>query len=44
MRVTDKEIKDAEERIDAIEIKIFHDFCRDINVPDITYYEKNNLR
>lgn len=27
-----------------IENEVFADFCRDIGVPDISYYEKNNLR
>jgi len=40
----DKKIKSLEKHINAIKDEIFVDFCRDINVPDISYYEKNNLR
>ncbi|XP_071568818.1 LOW QUALITY PROTEIN: structural maintenance of chromosomes protein 1A-like [Temnothorax nylanderi] len=36
--------KSMEKQVNAIKDKIFVDFCKDINVPDIDYYEKNNLR
>ncbi|KAL0128334.1 hypothetical protein PUN28_003545 [Cardiocondyla obscurior] len=37
-------IKKVENNINAIKNEIFVEFCKDINVPDIEYYEKNNLR
>lgn len=40
----DRKIKSMEKQVNAIKDKIFVDFCKDINVPDIRYYEKNNLR
>ncbi|XP_024889323.1 structural maintenance of chromosomes protein 1A-like isoform X2 [Temnothorax curvispinosus] len=36
--------KSMEKQVNAIKDKIFVDFCKNINVPDIDYYEKNNLR
>jgi len=40
----DKQIKNIEKYVKTIKDKIFVNFCKDINVPDISYYEKNNLR
>lgn len=39
-----KESKSIEKHINEIKNKIFYNFCKDINVPNISYYEKNNLR
>ncbi|XP_011872803.1 PREDICTED: structural maintenance of chromosomes protein 1A-like [Vollenhovia emeryi] len=40
----DKDIKNQEKHVNAIKDQIFVNFCKDINVPNISYYEKNNLR
>ncbi|XP_039303602.1 structural maintenance of chromosomes protein 1A isoform X2 [Solenopsis invicta] len=40
----DKRIEKIKKRINAIKDVIFVDFCKDINVPNISYYEENNLR
>lgn len=39
-----RKTKSMEKHINAIKNEIFVDFCKTINVPDISYYEKNNLR
>ncbi|XP_028048496.1 structural maintenance of chromosomes protein 1A [Monomorium pharaonis] len=44
MQKRDEEIKNTKKHINAIKDAIFVDFCKDINVPDISYYEENNLR
>ncbi|KYM93308.1 Collagen alpha-2(I) chain [Atta colombica] len=44
MQKRNKEIKNMEKYINSIKNEIFVDFCNDINVPDVNYYEKNNLR
>lgn len=43
MQKTNESIRSIEEHIDAIRNEIFANFCKDINIPDISYYEKNNL-
>ncbi|XP_020277479.1 structural maintenance of chromosomes protein 1A-like [Pseudomyrmex gracilis] len=40
----DEQIGELQKRVRLIENEVFADFCRDIDVPDIDYYEKNNLR
>ncbi|RLU19349.1 hypothetical protein DMN91_007906 [Ooceraea biroi] len=40
----DEEIGDMKRHISAVEDDIFANFCKDINVPNISYYEKTNLR
>lgn len=40
----EKKIKNMEKHVKAVKAKVFVEFCKDINVPDIDYYEKNNLR
>lgn len=37
-------ITKMEKHVNAIKDEIFVDFCKSINVPNISYYEKNNLR
>ena len=44
MQKRNEEIKNMEKYINSIKNEIFVDFCNDINVPDVNYYEKNNLR
>jgi len=44
MQEKDEKIKDVKKHISMIEDDIFAHFCKDINVPNINYYEKNNLR
>lgn len=44
MQKRDKKTKNTEKHVNAIKDDIFVDFCKDINVPDIRYYEKNNWR
>ncbi|KAG5331244.1 SMC1A protein, partial [Acromyrmex charruanus] len=44
MQKRNEEIKNVEKYINSIKNEIFVDFCNDINVPDVSYYEKNNLR
>ncbi|XP_018350215.1 PREDICTED: structural maintenance of chromosomes protein 1A-like [Trachymyrmex septentrionalis] len=39
-----KELDIVERTKIALNNEIFADFCNNINVPDISYYEKNNLR
>ncbi|XP_011645211.2 structural maintenance of chromosomes protein 1A-like [Pogonomyrmex barbatus] len=49
---TENKIVRIHEELDALDREllglnkdeIFVDFCKDINIPDISYYEKNNLR
>lgn len=38
------DIKKIEKHINAIKDDIFIDFCEAIKVPNISYYEENNLR
>ncbi|XP_025156761.1 structural maintenance of chromosomes protein 1A-like isoform X2 [Harpegnathos saltator] len=38
MRARDKEIENVKRHISVVENSIFADFCKDINVPDISYY------
>lgn len=44
MQKRDKKTKNTEKHVNAIKDDIFVDFCKDINVPDIRYYEKNIWR
>lgn len=44
MQKRNKEVKNLKICINEEKNKIFVNFCNDINVPDISYYEKNNLR
>lgn len=37
----DKEIENEKNDIDKIKNEIFMDFCKDNNLPDISYYENN---
>lgn len=41
MQERDKKIKTLKNNINEIENKIFIDFCKRVNVPDIICYEKN---
>ncbi|XP_050460773.1 structural maintenance of chromosomes protein 1A-like isoform X2 [Cataglyphis hispanica] len=41
MQIKDEMIKNIEKNIDEIKNHIFIDFCKEINVPNITYYEQN---
>lgn len=44
MQERNEEVKNLKICINEEKNKIFANFCNDINVPDISYYEKNNLR
>lgn len=44
MQKRDKQTKSLEKYVNAIKDDTFVDFCKDINVPNIRYYEQNNLR
>ncbi|XP_011704616.1 PREDICTED: structural maintenance of chromosomes protein 1A-like [Wasmannia auropunctata] len=44
MQERSEKVTSVERNVNAIKNNIFVDFCNDINVPDISYYEKNNLR
>lgn len=39
-----KNTRKMKKHINAIKDEIFVDFCTAINVPNISYYEENNLR
>lgn len=41
MQIKDEMIKNIEKNIDEIKNHIFIDFCKEVNVPNITYYEQN---
>lgn len=41
MQKKDEKIKTIEENINEIKNRIFVDFCKEVNVPNITYYEQN---
>lgn len=41
MQERDKTIKTMENNINEIKNKVFVNFCKEVNVPDITYYEKS---
>lgn len=43
MKTKDEELENIKGDASAIEDIVFVDFCRDINLPDIRYYEKNHL-
>lgn len=43
MQIRDEKLGNVQRHVFVIENKVFADFCRDINVPDINYYEKNHL-
>ncbi|XP_012228669.1 structural maintenance of chromosomes protein 1A-like [Linepithema humile] len=43
MQETNQNIKSIQEHIDTIRNEIFADFCEDINIPDISYYENKLL-
>lgn len=39
-----RKITEIEKHVDIIKNEIFVDFCKAIDMPNINYYEKNNLR
>lgn len=43
MQARNEKLENVKRHVSAIENSVFADFCRNINVPDIGYYEKNHL-